>query len=146
MPVLSKSKHELFAQFVVKGLSATAAYTSAGYSKVGAAQNSSRLIAKDDVRLRIDELKRAISEGVIKLEIRERSARVQILQNNLDRMRQIIAARAFEFSGHPGAATGLLAKDYRGKNSEKEIWKFDAALGRQSTCAVSSSQAQIPFV
>ena len=33
---------------------------------------------------------------------------------------------------HPGfpngGATGMLVKDYRGKNAEQEIWKFDAAL------------------
>ena len=31
--------------------------------------------------------------------------------------------------GYPnGGATGMLVKDYRGKNAEQEIWKFDAAL------------------
>jgi hypothetical protein len=31
--------------------------------------------------------------------------------------------------GYPdGAATGLLIKDYRGKNAEQVIWKFDSAL------------------
>ncbi|MDR3701720.1 MAG: hypothetical protein P4L56_18875 [Candidatus Sulfopaludibacter sp.] len=31
--------------------------------------------------------------------------------------------------GYPtGGATGPLVKDYRGKNAEREIWKFDAAL------------------
>jgi hypothetical protein len=31
--------------------------------------------------------------------------------------------------GYPnGAATGLLMKDYRGKNAEQVIWKFDGAL------------------
>ena len=33
---------------------------------------------------------------------------------------------------HPGfpigGATGLLMKDYRGKNAEQVVWKFDAAL------------------
>jgi len=34
--------------------------------------------------------------------------------------------------GYPnGSATGLLVKDYRGKNAEQEIWKFDAALVAQ---------------
>ena len=32
--------------------------------------------------------------------------------------------------GYPnGGATGLLVKDYRGKNAEQEIWKFDGGLG-----------------
>jgi hypothetical protein len=27
-----------------------------------------------------------------------------------------------------GAATGLLVKDYRGKDANQEVWKFDAAI------------------
>ena len=35
-------------------------------------------------------------------------------------------------SDYPGGgATGTLVKDYRGKNAEKEVWKFDAALVAQ---------------
>jgi hypothetical protein len=31
--------------------------------------------------------------------------------------------------GYPsGAATGMLMKDFRGKNAEQVVWKFDAAL------------------
>jgi hypothetical protein len=46
-------------------------------------------------------------------------------------MRQVIAARAFEYAADPGGSSGLLVKDYRGKNAEKEIWKFDVALVSQ---------------
>jgi hypothetical protein len=90
--------------------------------------NASRLITHDKVSARIEELKRTISDGVIQLAIRERSARVQILQDNLDRLRNVIAARAFEYAGHLGGATGMLVRDYRGKNAEREIYRFDAAL------------------
>jgi gas vesicle protein len=89
------------------------------------------LITKDRVYARIEELKKAISDGVIQLAIRERSARVQILQDNLDRLRKVIAARAFEYGGHLGGATGMLVKDYRGKNAEEEVYRFDAALVAQ---------------
>ena len=111
MAVLSKSKHELFAQSVVKGLSATEAYVSAGYSKAGAAQNASRLMTNDKVSARIQELKAIFSQGVIQLEIRERSARVQVLQNQLHRMLRLIDARAFEYSDHLGGTTGLLPRN-----------------------------------
>jgi hypothetical protein len=46
-------------------------------------------------------------------------------------MRNLIEARAFEYADHPGGAPGMLVKDYRGKNAEREIWKFDAALVAQ---------------
>jgi Terminase small subunit len=131
MPTLSNSRHELFTQFVAKGLSATEAYTSAGYAKAGAAQNASRLMANDKVSARIEELKRTICDGVVQLEIRERSARIQILQNSADGMRRVIATRAYEYADHPGGATGLLVRDYRGKNAEKEVWRFDAPLMSQ---------------
>ena len=60
--------------------------------------------------------------------IRQRSARVEVLQNNLNRMCGVIQARALEYADHPDGATGMLVKDYRGKNAEQETWKFDAAL------------------
>ena len=91
----------------------------------------SRLITKDQISARIEELKRTICDGVVQLAIRERSARVQILQDNLDRLRNVIAARAFEYADHLGGATGMLVKDYRGKNAEREIYRFDAALVAQ---------------
>ena len=69
--------------------------------------------------------------GVGDREIRKRSAFVQVLQNTLARMRNLIEAHAFEYRGHPGGATGMLVKDYRGKNAEQEIWKFDSALVAQ---------------
>jgi hypothetical protein len=38
---------------------------------------------------------------VVQLAIRQRSARVQILQEVLDRMRQVIVARAFQYADDP---------------------------------------------
>jgi len=131
MAVLSNSKHEQFAQLVAKGVSGTKAYTSAGYSANGAKQSAARMLTNADLCARIRELQKTISEGTIDVEIRRRSARVQVLQNLLDRLVNVITARALEHSDHLAGATGLLVKDYRGKNAEQEIWKFDAALVAQ---------------
>jgi hypothetical protein len=46
-------------------------------------------------------------------------------------MRNLIEARAIEYADHLGGATGMLVNDYRGKNAEQAIWKFDAALVAQ---------------
>jgi hypothetical protein len=36
------------------------------------------------------------------------------------------------YADYPGSgATGMLVKDYRGKNAGQEIWKFDAGLEAQ---------------
>jgi phage terminase small subunit len=131
MPVLAHTKHEQFAQSVAKGISATGAYISAGYSKAGAAASASRLMTSANVSARIKELKTATAESVVKVEIRKRAARVQVLQNTLDRMCRLREARALEYADHPGGATGMLVKEHRGKNGQQEIWKFDAALMSQ---------------
>ena len=204
---LKNSKHELFAQGIVKGLSPADAYIKAGYAPAGARFNAHRLITNDNVSARIKELKGIIAQGVIAAEIRKRSWRVQQLQDWADDMLALRAARkvlyanqlseGYEFQvddadeearalaegcrvaprwepvapeapqppkppapgraeafhnlfadnhppgspqavGYPktmvhpgfpnGGATGMLVKDYRGKNAEQEIWKFDAAL------------------
>jgi hypothetical protein len=191
MPLISNSKHELFAQNVSKGLSLTAAYIKAGFSKSGAAQNAHRLTRNEQILARINELKTAIADQVVSAEIRRRSWRVQQLQEWADEMLYIRAARklmyadqkgeGYEFQvqdlaeeqaaiadgcherinpylpppppadwkgpppprppvypktmvhpGYPnGAASGLLLRDFRGRNAEQEIWKFDAPLVAQ---------------
>jgi hypothetical protein len=173
--VLVNTKHEHFAQNVAKGLSHADAYVKAGYSTAGAAACASRLLTNANICGRINDLKTAISAGVIHREIRKRSWRVQVLQDRVDGMLALSALRAnlyrtavgereyrevtnpaeekqaiedgfrheqafWELAGevypksfvHPGrpngGATGMLVKDFRGKNAEQEIWKFDGAL------------------
>ena len=41
----------------------------------------------------------------MQLAVRERSARVEILQEMVDRMRQVIVARAFQYADDPVGAT-----------------------------------------
>lgn len=55
---LKNAKHEHFAQLVNNGETHTRAYILAGYNEKGARQNAARLIANDDVRDRIDSLRR----------------------------------------------------------------------------------------
>jgi phage terminase small subunit len=129
--VLDNTRHELFAQSVATGTSATAAYTSAGYSEEGAAASASRLLTDPKVAARVEELRTSIAEGVVEVDIRRRAARVEILETNLNSMFSLIEARGVEYADHPGGATGMLVKDYRGKNAEQEMWKFDASLVTQ---------------
>jgi len=55
---LKNAKHEHFAQLVSNGETQARAYVLAGYNEKGARQNAARLIANDDVRDRIDALRR----------------------------------------------------------------------------------------
>lgn len=63
MPILKNSKHELFAQGVVKGLTADAAFVAAGYA--ANASNAGRLIRNEQVRARITEIKEQLAANTI---------------------------------------------------------------------------------
>lgn len=56
MGPLKHPKHEHFAQLVSNGENAARAYVLAGYKESGARQNAQRLMTKDDVRSRVQEL------------------------------------------------------------------------------------------
>jgi phage terminase small subunit len=62
VPVLSNPKHELFAQELAKGDTATDAYVKAGYKPDDG--NAARLAAKPEVQARVQELTGAAAEKV----------------------------------------------------------------------------------
>ena len=62
MPVLSNQRHELFAQALAEGMSATAAYESAGYSPNDG--NATRLKGNDRIGQRVAELQTAVAKQV----------------------------------------------------------------------------------
>ena len=125
MPVLEQNKHEQFAQLILKGVSATKAYVSLGYSPKGAAQGGARLLRNVQVCARIRELQEAISSQVIALEISTRNARVQALQKRWDRLRDglnlVLDERGAEMADIPGGSTGLLTRDYEGKEADRLV-------------------------
>lgn len=62
MPILKNSRHEMFAHAVAKGSVPGNAYVSAGYSTNGADRNAHRLMKKDEIKSRIDEIKANIAK------------------------------------------------------------------------------------
>jgi|WetSurMetagenome_2_1015567.scaffolds.fasta_scaffold207079_2 hypothetical protein len=116
MPILKNAKHEKFCQLVAKGSSFYAAYLQAGFSKNGARNNASRLIAKDIITKRVAELTQKVSQTLIAKSISVKENRVAVLQEISDKLRQVIAERAAskEMIGIPGGTTGLLAHDQKG--------------------------------
>ena len=131
MTVLKNSKHEQFALSVAKGVSASRAYVSAGYSATGATASASRLLTNAKVCTRVRELQETLSAGTIALEISSRNARVQALQNRWDRMREglnlLLAERGADMAEVPGGSSGLLTVDYRG-NQAMPVYKVDTGL------------------
>jgi hypothetical protein len=54
------------------------------------------------------------------------------LQSRIDAMLALSEARALEYAADPGGSTGLLVKDYRGKDANQLVWKFDRPSRRGS--------------
>ena len=65
---------------------------------------------------------------MIALEISNRNARIQALQDRWDRGRRLIDARARDLADIPGANTGLLVRYYKGRNADVAVYKADTAL------------------
>jgi hypothetical protein len=130
MPSIDLNKQEQFAQLIAKGVSATKAYVTAGYSPKGAAQGGARLLRNVQVCARVRAIRERVSAATIAVEISSRNARIQALQSRWDKMRQVIEERGAseEYSSVPGGTTGLLTKDYKGKQADTPVYKVDTAL------------------
>src|ERR1035441_7173094 len=125
MAVLSNCKHEQFAQLVVKGVSASKAYVSVGYSHAGAAQGAARLLRNAKVCSHVAEIRVALAEGVIQREITERNARVGLLQDLVDRIRKVIAERGADMADVPAGGTlagGASAQGREADAREPRSW------------------------
>jgi phage terminase small subunit len=96
MAELTNPKHEQFVQNILRGLSPTEAYISAGYKGKGAANSSARLLKNAQVCTRLDELRKAITATVLQLAITERAERLIALQERWDALREAKAALARE--------------------------------------------------
>jgi phage terminase small subunit len=65
MSVLTNVRHEHFCCLRAEGRTATDAYIEAGYSAAGARANASRLIANDDIKGRILEIRTKITDKTV---------------------------------------------------------------------------------
>jgi Terminase small subunit len=130
MSVLNNSKHEQFAQLVAKGVNATKAYVSAGYSANGGRGGAARLYAKATVCARIRELQKTLGAGTIALEITSRNARVTALQKRWVSLQAglalVLQQRGADMADVPGGASGLLMRDYKGK---EVVTRIDPGVG-----------------
>jgi phage terminase small subunit len=130
MPSIDINKQEQFAQLIAKGVSVTKAYVTVGYSPRGAAQGGARLLRNVQVCARVRAIRERVSAATIAVEISSRNARIQALQTRWEKMRQVIEERGAseEYSSVPGGTTGLLTKDYKGKQADTPVYKVDTAL------------------
>lgn len=149
MPALKNPRHEAFSQHLAcfpddSNESCCQAYVAAGFSKTGARQNAARLLKIDSIRMRIDELRpkntQAVKEAAFELfrdrKIMERAVRVRMLQEYLDKIERVSAARAEdpEHKDVPGYETGLVAVTFKQLGKDGPVVKeaqFDASLTRE---------------
>jgi hypothetical protein len=137
MAILANQRHELFCQGIAAGKSAAQSYIDAGYSRNGATVSASRLLAKANVRARVDELKLKVSKAIEIITIAEKETRIKILDDLQSRMQRLFAARALDMADIPGGETGLIVRQIKsigfGKNNKTvEEYAFDAALVREA--------------
>jgi hypothetical protein len=141
MSLLSKPKHERFAQLVARGETARRAYVAAYGSAKGAEQSASRLLRNAKVSARIGELRAQISSKLLDEGIRSVNFRVETLENGLalleqrrqwlsDSIDQLRAERGEALKDEtPGGATGLLVHDYKGLSGNlRDVYRVDSGL------------------
>jgi len=78
-------------------------------------------------------IQKPCAEGVIDLQIRNCSARIEVLQNQFDAMHNLERARRATVRRPPRGRHWDVdgVEDYSGQKARKEIWKFDAATVAQ---------------
>lgn len=135
MPVLKNQKHEHYAQFIAQGMSGRKAYLSAGYDAGNADSCASRLSKHVQVAARIEELRTALAQGILKVSIRETDQRLSRQQDRWDRMHRVIEERANspEMEAVAGGKTGLLVRKLKqigaGDNAQVvEEYEVDTGL------------------
>jgi len=134
MAELKNPKHEKFVQNIVRGLSPTEAYISAGYLGKGANASAARLQKNPQVCTRLAELRKAVEPileaAIVKLIVTERFQRLAAIQDRWDRVRAAINARARE-DYEAMMATGVVCRKKRwiGGKEGYEVDEYEIDTG-----------------
>lgn len=139
MPPLKNPRHEQFAAYIgASGLSATAAYVKAGYSKNGAAQSAEKLLRNTEVKARITELSVRVTEAVVETVIGNREARLSMYREIQRRLWLIVKERGEDPSlgKVPGGKGGFVVRQIKtvGTGKAQKIipeYVADVALSRE---------------
>jgi hypothetical protein len=91
-------------------------------------KHARRRAGKSFTELREQLEAEAIGEGLAR-----RAARIRQLEALYDKHLELIHARGVEMFGQgtAGGETGLIVRDYKGKDADRPIYKYDAALIRE---------------
>ena len=116
MPVLKNARHELFAQNLAKGMSATEAYAKAGYKPNG--PNAGRLTKNDEVRKRVAGLQGSTAKQITDLRDLSRQFTAEAVELQVTIMRdkeapasvRLAASMALHDRGHGKAVQYIEAE------------------------------------
>jgi hypothetical protein len=157
VPVLPTERQELFAHGLAKKLKPIHAARNAGFTGSSISVTASRLAHDANVLARVEELKLILANvqakaetmalaacvaelpaktaSFIATEVRERTYRLNVLQDVVDRLRMVIderaaAGRAIGEGAAPGASTGLLVRTLKSLRDGKKVkihesWEID---------------------
>ena len=130
MGILSKPKQEHFAQLCAKGEKRGQAYVTAFGPSKGADQSACRLLKNAKISTRIAELSAQISDKLLNVSIKERNFRLEQMQARHELLRRIITERAADpsMAEVPGGSSGLICRDWRGKDAVMPVYKVDTGL------------------
>lgn len=94
---------------------------------------------------RVEALRQAFARSVEGRGIADKQARVQKLQDLVDRMDLIVEGRAEDLADAPGGASGLLVRQYKqvGKDDFREEYVFDAALVTQIRATMQQAAQEL---
>lgn len=140
MSALTNFRHESFCQLVASGESLTEAYIKVGFRKSGARQNSSRLVKRTDIKLRIEELRAgyeakkqaaiaAAVDGLLTQEVMNAEGVVKSLIARYRLLLQVIRERS-EYDDRPPADQDKKLPQLPGVTTGLVITGFKAVGGR----------------
>ena len=92
---------------------------------------------------RLHEPQEALSAGTIALEISSRNVRVAALQKRWDLLRAglglILDQRGADMADLPGGTSGMLVRDYKGKEADRLVTRIDpGVVASWRNCAPTS--------
>src|SRR5450756_2470690 len=130
MPVLGNIKHEQFALLVVKGLSATKAYVSAGYSPKGAQQSAARMLTNSKVRESASCRRPSLQEqSPSKSPAATPGSRRCNTAGTACAPVSICSSTSGRGHGRsPRLRSGLLCRDYNGKEADRLVTRIDPGV------------------
>jgi uncharacterized protein YjcR len=93
-----------------------------------------RWATRPEFKARVQEIIEETKAALLAEGVRIRENRLRNLQSRIDKMHALMDARGVEMAETKevaGGETGLLVRDYKGKDADQKVYRFDAALVKE---------------